>query len=143
MNTTRPLGVTVLCVLVAISLGFIPILVGYTVMQSPEVSGILGLDSFTFVLSAALAVGIIISAFFTWKGDTKAKKILIALVWVHVIGVVLNNVYFLVNPDLLGVASRNDQFMTKVLMNIGRAVFWLVLMYWYFNTQKAKEYFQG
>ena len=103
----------------------------------------LGLDSFTFVLSAALAVGIIISAFFTWKGHTKAKKILIALVWVHVIGVVLNNLYFLVNPDLLGVASRNDQFMTKVLMNIGRAVFWLVLMYWYFNTQKAKEYFQG
>ena len=80
MNTTRPLGVTVLCVLVAISLGFIPIWVGYTVMQSQEVSRMLGLDSFTFVLGAALALGIIVSAFFTWKGDRKAKKILITFV---------------------------------------------------------------
>lgn len=140
MNSTRPVGITVICILISISLGLIPLWwVSHFIHDSVE-KELLGLNLAALIVNAAIAVGIIVAAFFTWKGKSRAKNILIALVWIHVLGIAFNNAGVLLNPSALGIESLNDRQMTKLLMNIGRAAIWLVLVHWYFNTQKAKEF---
>jgi len=132
-----------MCALISVSLGLIPLWLSYQFVRNPQMSDLLGYGLTVFTLNAAIAVGILISAFLAWKGNATAKKSLFALVWLHVIGIVLNNANVLMNPAALGLESLDDRQITKLLMNIGRAAIWLVLIHWYFNTQKAKEYFKG
>lgn len=141
MNKARPVGVTVLCILVAISLGAIPIWFAYLFFTNQELSRLTGMNLAAFLGNFTISMGIVASAFFTWKGSNRAKRILFSLAWLHVAGVIYNNINLLVNPSLIGLDTLNEKQITKLLTNIGRSVLWLVLLHWYFNTQKAKAFF--
>lgn len=141
MSKTRPVGITVLCVLIVISLGLIPIWFAYWFLTNQELARLTGMNLYAFFGNLVIALGIIVSALFTWKGSNRAKKVLVSLVWVHVAGVVFNNINLLINPSLLGLESLDDRQMAKLFINAGRAIFWLVLLHWYFNTEKAKAFF--
>lgn len=141
MNKARPVGVTVLCILVAISLGIIPIWLAYLFFTNQELSSLTGMNLAAFLGNFAISMGIVASAFLTWKGSNRAKTIMFSLVWLHVAGVIYNNINLLIDPSLLGLDALNEKQTTKLLTNIGRSVLWLVLLHWYFSTQKAKTYF--
>ena len=142
MNKPRPVGVTVLCILVVISLGVIPIWLAYFFFTNQELSSLTGMNLAAFLGNFTISIGITVSAFFTWKGSNRARIVMFSLVWVHVAGVVYNNISLLINPSLLGLDVLNEKQTTKLLTNMGRSILWLVLLYWYFNTEKAKAYFE-
>ena len=141
MSNTRPIGITVLCSLIAISLGAVPTYLAYLFLTNQEASNLTGMNLSAFLLNASISIGIAVSSFFTWKGNIRAKQIMFSLIWIHAIGVVYNNISLLINPSLLGFDALNVEQKTKLFSNIVRAIMWLALIYWYFNTEKVKAFF--
>jgi hypothetical protein len=141
LNKIRPIGLTILCVLLVISRGIIPLWLSFIFIQSNQISQLLGIGKGAFAVNTLISLGIILTGFFTWKGSVRAKKYLFIFVWANVLNVVLNNINILIDPSALGIESLNQKQTMQVVANVVRSAFWIVLLYWYFNTAKAKEYF--
>jgi hypothetical protein len=143
MNKIRPIGLSVLCVLLVISKGITPLWLSFIFMQSNQMSQLLGMGIGAFAVNALISLGIILAAFFTWEGSVRAKKYLFMFVWANVLGVAFNNISILIDPSALGIESLDQKQLMQLVANLVRSAFWIVLLYWYFNTAKAKEYFSA
>ena len=128
----RPLGVTILTLLLALSAGLLPLIFSVMLLFTPvgEIVGPLNL-----IFSTIVALGVLVSAFGTWRGIPRFRDLLVTFSTLHFVGVAFNNALL----ALEGVVPEDRTVITwgRVI----RSAFSIGIVFWYFKLSDRANYF--
>lgn len=128
----RPRGVAIMVILDSIIAGVFPLIMAFTAMgDSSTLPGGAG----SAMILAFLGIGVIGAAIGVWQGSNRARIALLALL----------TIFYALNI-LAGISIATADFVdqgaqTRAWSTVARAVFWLVLNYWYFLRPQTRAWF--
>ena len=129
---SRPLGVTILTLLLALSAGLLPLILSVMFLFTPvgEIIGPLNL-----IFSTIVALGVLVSAFGTWRGIPRFRDMLVTFSTLHFIGIAFNNALL----ALEGVVPEGRTAFTwgRVI----RSAISIGIVLWYFKLSDRADYF--
>lgn len=127
----KPTGLFILSVFDFVVVGLIPLLTTLLYLRNTE----LELPFAAVLISVALPVFVMAASVWAMIGDNPARYVLLTLVTLTSINMIISGVMFLTGEIL---KSR----MSSTIGMMVRAVFWLVINWWYLNRAHVVAYFR-
>ena len=136
----RPTGVWILTLCDGLFAGIIPIVGIVIVFFNSEMRHILGVSVGTTLFSIFLGLAVCYAAYRAWARDDRFRKLLLVLITLHFGFIIFNNM----QVALLDIAAQLEPSLRmKLYTNIGRAVIWLVINYWYFLGSRPRAFYES
>jgi hypothetical protein len=135
----RPMGIWVLTVSVAIFAGLVPILGYIFLLLNTEVLAGMNVGLPQLVGGVTLAFSLLYFSCSVWRGNVKAKNVLLALVLLHWGAIIFNNVQLLLNEEVMALIPVDQK--QRPAANVVRSVLWIIGVYWYLLSSRPKAFF--
>ena len=130
----RPFGVWFLTIWLALFAGVTPISFLLWIRMNESARQALSLPGFSFWFSIVLAIAIMISAYYTWRGHGTARYLLVCFAIINYGLIAINNFQAAIqNPPI---DSR-----IRLIGRVVRSLIWIVIVAWYFLGSRSRAYF--
>ena len=131
----RPFGVWFLTIYLGLFAGLVPFGAALFLSFSQTAQAGMGISVVDLIFPMVLGIVVVITAILTWKGNNKARIVFLVAITIHYCFIMYQN-YQLASSGLL-----ESSVVTRIWARVFRGVFWIVISWWYFTSNRAKPFF--